>query len=109
MQVFDVLSPFLFAKAASEEEIAHLPSSHALSRLIDDKHGVREKVFRFFATVHARTIVDMARSHPQDFIRQWCASDKAKYEPWDALDERCLAREDLDLLYAGIVSCKMNR
>lgn len=107
IQMYEVLSPFLFA---SDEGVCEsLPTLHAFSTLRDDKQaGGREAVFRFIQTVHARTVAEMARSHPEYFVRQWCATDKGTYEEWDTLEENCLAREDLDLMYVGFTPRKFS-
>ena len=100
IQMYEVLSPFIFASEQGVRQ--NVPTLRAFSKLRDDKQaGGREGVFRFFQTVHARTIVEIARSHPEDFVRQWCAADKGTYGEWEALEEKCLATEDLDLMYVG--------
>ena len=107
IQMYEVLCPFLFASERGVRQ--NHPTLHAFSKLRDDKQaGGREAVFRFIQTVHARTVVEIARSHSEDFVRQWCAADKGTYEEWDTLEENCLAREDLDLMYVGYTPRKFS-
>lgn len=98
VQMYEVLSPFLFGKDHSPDNVS---AESALSALREENDGGCDAVLHFLRTVQARTIVNIARTHPEDFLRQWCAVDRETYEGWETLDMNCLSREDLDLLYVG--------
>lgn len=101
IQLYTVLRPFLFRMCGPDDELA---IEDLLNRVLEKKHD------EFVTAVRARTMVDLATFHEHDLVEQWTRTDKGAYHdnPWFLLEDKCLSREDLDLLYTGIVACELH-
>ena len=102
--LYEKLGRFLFGHveyADPDPEVAQLHQS-----LYNEARECGRALIEFTHHVRARTVIDMACRHEVQFELRWCQTDRALYIPWELLEEQCLFREDIDLLYVGSGSSK---